>query len=118
MAQAVTDFLRNSGLLDLLNILTAAIFMLVGLVAWIVSESPRHIYKLLGLGMVPLLIGLLTMYVDYRTSGISMFGTPDGAAIAARRQAALINGIIGALAALVFMATGMLGRKRKIGNGR
>ena len=117
MPHALTDFLRNSGLLDLLNMLTAVIFVLVGLVAWIVSESPRHTYKIVGLAMVPLFLGLVTTFADYSTSGISMFGIPGEAAISARRQAALINGMIGATAALVFVVTGMLGRKRKIGNG-
>ena len=116
MAQAVTDFLRNAGLLDLLNMLIAAIFVVIGLASF-VSRRPMHLYKLMGLAMVPLLLGLVTMYVDYTTSGIGMFGTPSEAAIAARRQAALINGVIGALGALVFVALGMLGRKSRIGNG-
>lgn len=113
MVRAVTDFLMDAGLIDLLNILIAAVFILLGLVS-IVARRPTNMYKLVRLAMVPLLLGLVTMFVDYSTSGVSMFGIPDQAAIAARKQAALINGMIGTLGALVFVATGMLGRKRKI----
>ena len=116
MARAVTAFLGNAGLLDLLNILIAAIFIVIGLVSS-VSRGPMQMDKLMGLAMAPLLLGLVTMYVDYTTSGIGMFGTPGEAAIGTRRQAALINGMIGVLGALVFVMLEMLGRKRKVRNG-
>jgi hypothetical protein len=117
MAQAVTDFVRNSGLLGLLNLLTVAIFVLIGLLRSLVSRSSRRMSKRLAWGMVPLLIGLVTMCVYYSTSDRGMFGTPGAEQIAANRRDALIHGVIGVLGTAVFVATGMLGRKGKIGNG-
>lgn len=57
------DFVRNATLLSLLNILVAATFIVVGLVSF-VSRRPLHMYKLMGLAMVPLLLGLVTMHVE------------------------------------------------------
>ena len=115
MAQAVTEFLRDVSLLGLLNLLTATVFVLFGLVTLLVSRRPRRMGKRLAWGMVPLLVGLVTMYLAYRISDKSMHGRPSEEAIASNRRDALIHGVIGTLGAAVFVATGMAGKAR-IGN--
>ena len=65
MVRAVTDFLMDAGLIDLLNILIAALFCVV------VSRRPTNMYKLNGPGN-----GAFAprpghdVSVDYTTSGI------------------------------------------------
>ena len=113
MAQAVTDFLKYAGFLDLLNRLTAVTFVVVGLVSFF-SRRMSRMNNLPTLAIVPLLVGLLTMSVDRYTleNGPFMYGRPSAAAIVAGRRDALINAIIGALGGLVFAATVILSRKR------
>jgi len=68
-------------------------------------------YWLIAVAALPLLIGLLTMYVDNRMldTGFGMFGSLSAEAIAVGRRDALINAGIGATAAALLVLMGMSG---------
>jgi hypothetical protein len=72
-------------------------------------------YWLVGAAVLPLLSGLLTMYVDNRDldTGHGMFGPLNVEAIAVGRQRALITACIGAAGAIALALMGVVGLKLK-----
>jgi Mn2+/Fe2+ NRAMP family transporter len=117
MEPAVMEFLRTVTLLGVLNLLTVTIVVILSMVTILFGRRTSRPLKRVVWGMVPLLIALVTMCVDYSTSDRDMFGRSNDAEIAASRSAALVHGVIGVLGAAIFIGTGLLARQRKIGNG-
>jgi len=72
-------------------------------------------YWIVGAAVLPLLCGLLTMYVDNREldTGYGMFGRLSAKAIAAGRRDALITACVGAAGAVLMAAMGFVGLKLK-----
>jgi len=69
----------------------------------------------MGIAAVPLITGLVTMYLKNRIldRGFGMFGRLSPEAIAAGRREALIGACIGALAAVLMLLMGVVGLKLK-----
>src|SRR5258706_10494530 len=109
------DFLRHATLLDLLNLLIAIMLILAGTVTLIVARSRRSMYCLIATAVFPLLLGLLTMYMDNRIIDrwVGMAETLNAEGIAASRQDASINAGIGAAAAALLVLMGMIGLRFK-----
>jgi hypothetical protein len=70
---------------------------------------------LLAIAVLPLLSGLLTMYLENRIldRGFGMFGRLSAEAIGAGRREALIAVFIGVTGTIVLVFIGLLGLKRK-----
>ena len=64
--ETFSHFIKNSTPLDLLTIFSAAILILVGLILLIAVRGRTAMYVLLGIAIVPLLLGLLTTYEKNR----------------------------------------------------
>jgi hypothetical protein len=109
------DFLRHATLLDLLNLLIAIMLILAGTVTLMVARSRRSMYCLIATAVFPLLLGLLTMYMDNRIIDrwVGMAETLNAEVIAASRREASINAGIGATAAALLVLMGMIGLRSK-----
>ena len=109
------DFLRHATLLDLLNLLIAIMLILAGTVTLMVARSRRSMYCLIATAVFPLLLGLLTMYMDNRIidKWVGMAETLNAEVIAASRREASINAAIGATAAALLVLMGMIGLRSK-----
>jgi hypothetical protein len=113
--ETLTDFLKNATLLTLLTLLITVISILFGIVILIFARRQRPMYWVLAIATLPLLAGLVTLYVDNRTldTGRGMFGRLTDHAIAAGRRDALITAVIGSVGAIVVFLLGVLGLRRK-----
>jgi hypothetical protein len=109
------EFLRHANLLDLLNLLIAITLILAGIVTLMVARSRTSMYCLIATAVFPLLLGLLTMYMDNRIidKWVGMAETLNAEVIAASRQEASINAAIGATAAALLVLMGMIGLRSK-----
>jgi asparagine N-glycosylation enzyme membrane subunit Stt3 len=112
--ESLTNFLKDLGLLSLLNILVTVILILAGFVTLIVARTRRAIYRLLAIASLPLLLGALSMYVKNRAldEGYGMFGRLNAQEIVAGRREALIIACIGAAGTIVLVLIGLFGLKR------
>jgi hypothetical protein len=109
------DFLRHASLLDLLNLLIAIMVILAGTVTLMVARSRTSMYCLIATAVFPLLLGLLTMYMDNRIIDrwAGMAETLNAEVIEASRREASINAGIGATAAALLVLMGMIGLRSK-----
>ena len=109
------EFLRHASLLDLLNLLIAIMLILAGTVTLMVARSRTTMYCLIATAVFPLLLGLLTMYMDNRIIDrwAGMAETLNAEVIAASRREASINAGIGATAAALLVLMGMIGLRSK-----
>jgi hypothetical protein len=96
--ETLSDFLKHATLLTLLTLLTTLISILVGVAVLVFARTRRPMYLMVVAAALPLLSGLLTMYVDNRQldTGHGMFGRLSAEAIAAGRGEALVTACIGA----------------------
>ncbi len=117
--ETLTDFLKNATLLTLLTLLTTVISVLVGIAVLVFARTRRPMYVIVAAAALPLLSGLLTMYVDNREldTGYGMFGRLSAKAIATGRRDALITGCIGAAGAVLMVLMGIVGLKLKRNRG-
>jgi len=117
--ETLTDFLKNATLLTLLTLLTTVISILVGIAVLVFARVRRPMYLIVAAAALPLLSGLLTMYVDNREldTGYGMFGRLSAKAIAAGRRDALITACIGAAGAVLMVLMGIVGLKSKRNRG-
>jgi hypothetical protein len=117
--ETLTDFLKDATFLTLLTLLTTVISILVGIAVLVLARTRRPMYVIIAAATLPLLAGLLTMYVDNRQldSGYGMFGRLSAEAIAAGRRDALITGCIGAAGAVLTGLIGIVGLKLKRNRG-
>jgi len=118
--QALRDFLQFSTTLDWLVTILIVILVVTGVILLIVARRPRPFYVYLGLGLMPLLLGLLTTYLKNQELQrmVAMLG-PDGrveVAEAARREAWMIT-YIGAGGTVVAIVIALLGMISKRGRG-
>ena len=114
MVETLTDFLKNATVLTLLTILITLISILGSIVVLIFARGQRLFYWLVGAATLPLLFGLLSMYVDNRLldTGMGMFGKLSSEAIAAGRRDARITACIGVGGALVVFLMSEFGLKK------
>lgn len=109
--ETVTDFLKSRGLLDLLVILVTIVLILAGILISIVSESRKPIHQLLVVAFVPLLLGLLDMFVKNRLLDrrFGFMGPLSVEAVALGRRDAIVIACIGATGTVVLVLIGFLG---------
>lgn len=113
MERGAVEFLRNTSLVGLLNLLTFAVFVLIGLATIIVGRRPGPVYRRIRWGLVPLLVGLATMCLGYYFSDIGMMSRPTPEVIALNIRDALIHGVIGVCGAAIFVGVNLIARQRK-----
>jgi hypothetical protein len=108
--EAVTEFLKNCGLLDLLVIVVTLILVLAGILISVLARNRKSMYRLLVVAFVPLLLGLLDMFVKNRflDRRFGLMGPLSDEAIAAGRRDALVIACIGATGTLLLGLVGLL----------
>jgi hypothetical protein len=109
MGEALTDFIKNAGLVTLLHFSVTGILFLVSLGFLLSAPTRRQMSWFLGIGILPALSGILAMYFKNRVldTGRDAFGPLGPEAIAAGRREALINlgvGVAGTTAILALRA--------------
>ena len=114
--ETLTDFFENLTLLELLTIVVAAILTPIGIVTSIAAKRRESIYRLLAIGSVPLLLGVLSLWAEKRALdyGLDLFGRRmDANAIARGWHEALISASIGATGTVILVFTTLLTRQRR-----
>jgi len=109
--ETVTDFVKNCGLLDLFVIVVTLILILAGILILIVGRSRRVMFRLLVVAFVPLLLGLLDMFVKNRflDRRVGLMGPLSTEAVAAGRRDAMLIACIGATGTVMIVLIGFLG---------
>jgi hypothetical protein len=109
--ELLVDFLKNAGLLDLLVILVTLILILTAVFKLVFFRRLRSMRRLLVISPVPLILGLVAMYVRNRMldRGIGMFGGFSNTAIALGRRDALLIACFGAIGTLVMTSIALIG---------
>ena len=115
--EAVGDFVKNLGLLDLLIIVLTVILILAGILILIFGRSRRLIYGFLSAAVLPLLLGLLGLYLKNLAldRGFGLVGHLSAEGIAAARREALIIAAIGVGGTFVLVLMGLMGLALKWG---
>jgi hypothetical protein len=118
MARVLTEFIRNAGLISLLNLLLITLCIVAGLVFFFRARATGHMRWFLGVGILPTISGILAMYFKLKitNAGIGLFGRLGPEAIAVGRREALVNLVIGVAASAGILGLrawrGRLNRKR------
>lgn len=109
--ETLTNYLKFSSALDWLTIFVAIAVVLVCLILLIASRSRAAMYVLMGIAVVPLLLGLLTTYGKNREIERvrTMVESVPVEAVEAARREAIISTYIGGLATLVGVSMGIVG---------
>ena len=114
--ETVGDFVKNLGLLDLLVIFVTGILILAGILILIFGGSRRTIYGLLGAALLPLILGLLDLYIKNKLldRGFGMYPL-NAEAIAAGRRGAITMAFVGACGTTLLVLMGLFGLASKRG---
>ena len=109
--ETLSNFLKYSSAFDMLILLLAFIFILLGILLLIVSHSRRPFYLLLVLALLPLLLGMLSTYLKYREIDrvLTMVADAGVEVAGAARQEAWIITYVGAAGTAVLALIGLLG---------
>ena len=109
--ETLSNFLKFSTPLDWLTILAAVILIFVGLIMLIAVRRRTAMYFLLGIAVVPLLLGLLTTYLKNREIEriMSLVEPVDAEAAEAGRREALISTYLGATGTAIVELIGAIG---------
>ncbi|HEY3027967.1 MAG TPA: hypothetical protein VGJ55_17590 [Pyrinomonadaceae bacterium] len=108
--ETLVDFLKNSTTLDLLVVVVTIILVIAGILISVLAGNRKSMYRLLLVAFVPLLLGLLDMFVKNRLldRGVGLMGRLSPEAIAAGRREALVIACIGATGTLLLGLVGLL----------
>jgi len=109
--ETFSNFLKFSTPLDWLTIFSAAILIFVGLIMLIAVRRRTPMYFLLGIAIVPILLGLLTTYLKNREIErmLSMVESVGAEAAEAGKREALISTYIGAAGTVIVELIGAIG---------
>ena len=109
--ETFSNFLKFSTPLDWLTTLAAVILIFVGLIMLIAVRRRTAMYFLLGIAVVPLLLGLLTTYLKNREIEriMSLVEPVDAEAAEAGRREALISTYLGATGTAIVELIGAIG---------
>jgi hypothetical protein len=100
----VVEFIKNADLITILDFLIITASILAGFGLFLFARTKSRIRWFLLIGMVPLLSGILAMYLKYRYAGVAMLGPWSAAAAVADRHEGLIGfaaGVTGSIAVLL-----------------
>ena len=109
--ELLVDFLKDASLLDLLVILVTLILILTAFFKLVFFRSLRSMRRLLVMALVPLVLGLLAMYMKNRLldRGVGPFGLVTGDALALGRRDALLIACFGAIGTVVIALISLIG---------
>src|SRR5437016_5324661 len=105
MGESLTDFVKQAGLFTLLHFFTTAILLLISIAFFIFARSKRAMWWFLGIGVLPVVSGILAMRLKNRLldTGIGMFGELSPQAIASGRLEAIIDLGVGAAGTILIL---------------
>src|SRR5438132_1047821 len=100
MAEALTNFIKNAGLITILHLLITAILVLVSLAFFVSARTRTSMLWFLLIGILPALSGILTMYFKNRIvdQGIGMFSRLSAEGIASGHREAFVDFVVGVVA--------------------
>jgi uncharacterized membrane protein len=115
--EAFKNFLQSSATFDWLVMTLTVIMILAGVILLFVARRPRSFYFYLGVGLLPLLLGLLTTYLKIQEVErmMAMVAPNSGVEVAeaGRREAWIITyiGAVGTVVAVLISLLGMISKK-------
>jgi len=76
MGETLTEFVKQAGLFTVLHFFITKVLILIGIAFFIFGQSKTAMWWFLGIGILPVLSGILTMYLENRLLdiGLGMFG--------------------------------------------
>jgi len=115
--ESFVDFIKNASLLTFLNLLFIGIFLLAGVISFIVARRRKATLRFLAISFGPVVSGILTMYFKNRLldTGKGMFAPLSPEAIAIGRRDALYDAGVGVIgtAIMLLLVAGRVGLNRR-----
>jgi hypothetical protein len=115
MPDSILDFIKNAGLITILTFLTAVICVLIGLGLFFFARSTAARRCWLFIGIVPVLSGILALYLKFKYANAVLKGMATPATIAANRKEGVIDLIVGSATGLTILLLATI-RRRLIKN--
>jgi hypothetical protein len=113
MPDSVLDFAKNAGLITLLTFLIVVICVLIGLGLFVFARRAAAMRWFLLIGIVPVLSGILALYLKFKYASVVMIGMPTAQSIAASRKEGVIDLIAGSAAGTMILMLATVRRRWK-----
>jgi hypothetical protein len=115
MPDSILDFIKNAGLITVLTFLIVVICVLIGFGLFWFARSTAAMRCFLFVGIVPVLSGILALYLKFKYADVVLKGMATPATIAANRKEGVIDLIAGLVTGLTILLLATI-RRRLIKN--
>jgi hypothetical protein len=115
MHDSIVEFIKNAGLVTIITFLIVIICVLMGPGLFLLARTTVAVRWLLLVGIVPVLSGILALYLKFKYAGVVMMGMPTEHTIAASKREGVIDVIAGSTAGAAILLLAII-RRRTIKN--
>ena len=115
MHDSIVEFIKNAGLVTITTFLIVIVCVLMGLGLFLFARATVAVRWLLLVGIVPVLSGILALYLKFKYAGVVMMGMPTPETIAASKREGIIDVIAGLTAGAAILLLAIV-RRQKIKN--
>ena len=111
MSESVLDFIRNAGLVTVFTFLIVAFCVLIGFGLFVFARTTATLRWFWLIAILPVLSGILGLYLKFKYANVTMFGMASPQMIAANHREGIIDFFVGTAAGITILLFAMIRRR-------